>query len=195
MKKLLLLFLLLPALSFADEKKWTYDEVKDFRDDVYRTKEEAMKDCQKKANQALAGFPESIKVLYKNYDCNGLWQEYGTFWSPMGSGRIKGESFQLNDVAKKDYVVIIEGWGYSGSAGSLHTFYFYTPSSDSWEVGYETITQGYHYDEKLKSLVFGTHGSECNQVGAKPCFFQFVYDRKNKTHEFVDITKEYKPKD
>jgi hypothetical protein len=185
--------ILFSILSFADEKKPTYDEVKEYRDDVYRTEEDALIGCQQKADEALKGFPESIKVIYENFDCNGLWQEYGTFWSPIGSGGIKGESFQLNDVSKKDYVVIIEGWGYGGNAGGLHTFYFYNPSSNKWEAGYKTITQGYDYDEKTKSLVFGKHGTECNQVGAKPCYFRFEYDRKNKTHELLDITKSYNP--
>ena len=190
----LILLIFFSNISFADVKKLTYEEAKKKFSgllDVYETKEDALKGCQQKADEALKGFPESIKVLYENFDCNGLWQEEGTYWSPVGSGRIKGESFQLNDVSQKDYVVIIEGWGYNGSAGSLHTFYFYNPTSDSWEAGYETVTQGYDYDEKLKTLVFGTHGTACDQVGAKPCFFQFDYDRKNKTHEFVDITKEY----
>lgn len=196
MKKLLLPFLLLPTLSFADKKILTYEEAKELFSgslDVYETKEDALKGCQQKADEALKGFPDSIKVLYENYDCNGLLQEDGAYWTPAGSGRIKGESYQLGDVSKKDYVVIIEGWGYNGSAGSLHTFYFYNPSLELWEVGYETVTQDYNYDEKLKSLVFGMHGTACNQVGAKPCFFQFIYDRKNKTHEFVDITKGYIP--
>ena len=179
--------------SYADQIKLTYEEAKELGYDAYKTKEDALLGCQKKAEEALIEFPESIKALYKNFDCNGVWQEFGTYWSPVGSGRIKGESFQLDDVSKKDYVVIIEGWGFNGSAGSLHTFYFYNPSSDSWENGYETITQGYDYDENLKSLVFGKHGSECNQVGAKPCFFQFVYDRINKAHDFKDITKGYLP--
>lgn len=153
MNKFILLIFFLSKLAYAGDLK-TEQDVIDFCLTIHDE----------------ANTPKEIQVLIKKrMTKNCFYDESGDGSGYYVSAASFYKLYDLDDVSndgKKDFILIL---GSSGNGGNYYSLL--VSNNDNYDEIDLGITQGLHFNKKESYFVYSTHGSVCDQVGAKPCFF------------------------
>ena len=135
--------------------------------------------------------PEKIQELIKEKMTKNCFY----FETSDGSGYyVSAASFyklyDLDDISKdnkKDFILIL---GSSGNGGNYYSLLISNDEKyDEIDLG---MTQGLYFNKKENYFIYSTHGSMCDQVGAKPCFFVRRFNGSGVTD--LELVKDYAEK-